>query len=85
MSSQQLETDERGNVILKPVKGWTTRSLAGMAILLAIDYAENPAEIESGGKSIQLALTVPQCIELAQALSRGANAILGMSSPDRPN
>ena len=61
-----LKTDEIGDIVLCPVVGWATAIMADSAILLAIDYAEAPEEIETGGKSVQLVLTPPQSLELLE-------------------
>lgn len=58
--SMQLETDSKGNIVAKPVIGWTTASVAGMYVILAIRYIGTLEEIETGGKSLQLALTPQQ-------------------------
>jgi hypothetical protein len=80
--AQHLETDEKGNVMLKPVTGWTTGPVAQIAVLLAIEYVETPEELETGGrKSIQFVLTPPQCLELAEVLARQAKRLLGDSLP----
>ena len=68
--SIQLETDRNGQIIAKPVIGWTTATVAGMSVILAIRYIETLAEIETGGKSLQLALTPQQCLELSETLTR---------------
>ena len=43
---QQFETDSQGNVILKPVTGWTTAPVAGVAILLAIEYVSTRQNLQ---------------------------------------
>lgn len=78
--SAQLETDKDGNVITKPVIGWTIRSVAGVAVLLAIEYADTPLDIEMGGKSLPLVLTPPQCLELSQALAKASTQLLADQS-----
>jgi hypothetical protein len=66
---RQLEKDSNGDIITRPVTGWTTGTLAGIAVLLVLEYAESPQELETGhSKSIQLALSVQQSLELAERL-----------------
>ena len=74
--SIQLETDRNGQIIAKPVIGWTTATVAGMSVILAIRYIETLAEIETGGKSLQLALTPQQCLQLSETLNKKAKRIL---------
>jgi hypothetical protein len=65
-----LETDSNGDIITNPVIGWTTATLAGMSVFLAIHYVETPLELETeDGKSIQMILTPQQCLELAERLT----------------
>jgi hypothetical protein len=78
----QLKTDENGNIVTSPVLGWTTGTLAEMNVLLAIDYAEKPEDIQTGGKSVQLVLTPQQSLELAAKLTTLAQQIL-KPSPTR--
>ncbi len=78
-----FEKDANGMIILRPVLGWTAAPVAEIALLLQLQYAEGEADIETGGKSIQFSLTPPQCLELAEVLTRRANQILNskLSSP----
>ena len=71
-----LQKDERGNIITKPVTGWTTVPMAGIAVLLAIQYVETPQELGTLEKQIQFALMPQQCLELAEVLTRQANRVL---------
>lgn len=71
-----LELDAAGMVVTRPVLGWTTASVAEMAVILQIQYAEKPEDIGSGGKSIQLVLTPPQCLELSESLTKQSNRTL---------
>jgi hypothetical protein len=76
MSIDHLKKDEHGDVITFPVRGFTTATAEGMAILFGIDYAETPLELETGGKSILFVLTPQQALSIAQALTTAANKIL---------
>jgi len=72
-----LELDEHGNIITKPVTGWTTAVLVGSAVLLAIQYANTPEELESGqSHQIQLVLQPQLCLELAENMTKQAKRIL---------
>ena len=71
-----LETDSDGNIVSKPVMGWVIAPFAGMATILRIQYATNQAELQSGGRWIQLALTPEQSLQLAERLTTLAKKIL---------
>jgi hypothetical protein len=72
----KLRTNKDGQIATCPVLGWTTGTVGGVAILLAIDYAETPEQIQTGGKSVQLVLTPQQSLELAEKLTTLANKTL---------
>ncbi len=79
------ETDNSGTVIGKPVKGWTVTDTSRVAVLAAIQYAETPEEFDrEDSKSIHLVLTAPQCLDLADALTRAARDVLRSHSPRTP-
>ena len=44
----KLETDSSGNVIMKPLTGWNILPVAGAAVLVQMQYAETPEELERG-------------------------------------
>ena len=71
-----LETDANGLVVTRPVLGWTTATVAETAVILQIQYSERPADMNTGGKSLQFVLTPPQCLELAEVLTQKAKRIL---------
>jgi hypothetical protein len=54
---KQFETDTEGNVILKPVIGWTLTDVDAMNVLLQIRYEDGPEDIGTSGKAIQFVLT----------------------------
>jgi hypothetical protein len=73
-----LETDTKGNIIIRPVVGYTTHSIAGTSVLLAVQYVETEEGFHTGhGQVIQLGLTPRACLELAEALKSAAAGILG--------
>jgi hypothetical protein len=84
--NSSLEKDNDGNVITKPVTGWTTGTLAGIAVLLALEYADSPLELETGhSKSIQLALSAQQSLELAERLTKlGKSLLEDQSHSEKP-
>lgn len=73
----EFETDEHGDVILKPVTGWTVTHVAGVSVLAAIRYLETPEELETGeSKVVQLVMTPAMSLELAEVLTSAANKLL---------
>lgn len=79
-----LELDKEGNIVTRPVLGWTTAPVAGMAVLMKLDYAERPEDIKTGGKSLQAILTPHQALELAETLTKQARRILDAPKPVDP-
>lgn len=81
MSEPELEKDSQGNVITKPVVGWITAPMAGMAVILQMQYVDSPEQLDAGGRTkLQFVLTPQQCQELAETLTRQAARV--MNSPD---
>jgi hypothetical protein len=79
-----LDLDEKGNVITRPVLGWTTGPVAGMDVFLKLDYAENDAQLRTGGKALQCILTPQQALELAETLTKQAKRVLDAPTPTGP-
>lgn len=72
-----FELDAKGEVITKPVIGWTIASVAGMSVLLAVQYVETDEQLLAmRGQSVPLLLTPRQCLELAEELKKHASNIL---------
>lgn len=74
----QIEKDNEGNMILRPVTEWITGTVAGVAVLLGIRYSETPEDIDTG-KSVQFVLTPQQSLELAATLTKLAKRVLDPS------
>jgi len=75
----ELIKDGEGNVITKPVSGWITAPVADSSVLLALQYFDNPEQCEKWEPvQIQFLLTPPQCLELAEVLTRQAKKILSI-------
>ena len=66
--SNPFETDSTGQLVNRPVLGWTTAQVTGVVVLLRLNYAETAAEMENGGKSLQVSLTPEQARQLATML-----------------
>ena len=77
-----FETDAEGNVLLKPVTGWTTAPVEEIAVLLVIEYVSTDEELETGVRhSIQFVLTPPKALELAESLQKQAKRLLESLPP----
>jgi hypothetical protein len=81
-AKDDLEMNKDGTVKTRPVLCWTIASVAQMSVLLRIHYAETPAELKTGGRSIQVILTPGQALDLAQSLAKPATHLL--SAPSGP-
>lgn len=81
--TNDLQKDEAGNIVLKPVTGWLTAPVAEVAVMLAVQYLDDPKQRKPN--QIQLVLTTQQCIELADILKRKATGILENKSAQKPN
>jgi hypothetical protein len=73
--SNEFELDEKGNVKLQPVIGWTTAPVADMLVLLVLQYLDRLGEVGTQ-KAVQLILRPQQCLELAEVLTRQAKRVL---------
>jgi hypothetical protein len=81
-----LEKDRHGNLVVRPVTGWTIGTAFEMGVLVAIQYVENPEQLKTGnGRSIQLVLTPNQAVELAEVLKRKAAIILEGLPTQKPS
>jgi hypothetical protein len=78
--SHNFDTYPNGNIITRPFTGYTIVPVADTAILARLEYAENDDQLRAGtGKAVQLILTPPQALDLADVLTRHANRILGQN------
>lgn len=76
-----LEIDEQGNIVTRPVLGWITVPVAGMSVLLRLNYAETPEELGMGGRHLQVILTPQQALELAEILTIQGQHIFRVPAP----
>jgi hypothetical protein len=76
--SGDFKTDDNGNIVTKPVTGYTTGLVMNSAVILAIEFLSlrntDPQTVEED--SIQFVLTPAQCQELAEVLARAAMAVV---------
>jgi hypothetical protein len=77
-----LEKDQDGQIILRPVTGWTAHQVAEILALLKIEYIESPEEFEGTHKSFQICLTAQQCLQLAETLQRANASIVAKKGND---
>jgi hypothetical protein len=83
--AKAFDLDAIGQVILRPMTGYTVAPVAESAILARIEYVETQEQLKTGGKAIQLVMTPPQALALAEVLTRQANRILGLPIPNTKN
>ena len=73
----EFKTDERGNVILKPMTGWELRHVANMLLIMGLEYVDSEEELETGErKTIPLVLRPDLALEFAEKLQREASKLL---------
>ena len=78
MSLNELEHDERGNVVENPVTAWSVTTLEGETVLLTFEHSALPSELKTAndGNKIQLELTLTQALQLAASLAGVAKHML---------
>lgn len=82
-NTDDLEKDENGKIIVRPIMGFSSAPIADMSIFLKVRYAETPDQLKTEGKSIQFAMTPEQGLELASMMATQARRILDQK-PDAP-
>jgi len=81
----ELQKDENGNVVTKPITGWSVTPVAEISILLAIEYIETLEEFENDGRhQIQFVVTPHECLNLAETLTKLGKRLLGDRSSRPP-
>jgi hypothetical protein len=69
-----FQKDAAGNIVTRPLVGWTTMPVGGMALIAKLDYVTSDQMLRAGkSESVQLILTPAQCRELAALLLRMAD------------
>jgi hypothetical protein len=72
----RLKLNKRGNIIAQPVTGYELYYVAGIGVILSVDYVDNPRELKTGvTKRVQLALTPKKAQQLGESLQRVANRL----------
>lgn len=80
--AQQFDTDSAGNVILKPVTGYTTAPVAGVAVLLQVQFVNSDSELQAGASQrLQFVMTPQIAQEIGDSLRRQAARLLAPSDP----
>ncbi len=78
----ELENDSDGNVVTKPIIGWSVGTAAEVSVLLVIEYVEDLQQMESGdSRTIPFTLLPLQCLELAEALIKASKKLLESLPP----
>jgi hypothetical protein len=73
----KFDTDETGNVILKPLAGWELRHVANTLLIMGIEYVESEEELERGEhKTIAFVLRPDLAIDFAEKLKTEASKLL---------
>jgi hypothetical protein len=73
----QFETDDKGNVILRPMTGWELRHVANTLLIMGIEYVESEEELERGEhKAIAFVLRPDLAIAFAEKLKTEASKLL---------
>jgi len=79
-----MKADNEEVVQLKPLTGWKIAEVAGVAIVLSVEYAGSAEDLDREvSQEIPLVLTVEQCFELAAALKRNADLLLSGADAER--
>lgn len=68
-----FETDSKGQLVNRPVLGWTTANVTGAVVLLRLNYAETAPEMKNGGKKFQVSMRPEQARQLAAMLLEQAD------------
>lgn len=79
--SLRLKKDKDGNIVTCPITGWGITSVAGVSLILTLEYVETETQLERGERrQLQTLLTPSMALEFAEALKRAANGLLGPQS-----
>ncbi len=82
-----FDTDSTGNIISKPLIGYTSAPIAGMFVLARLEYADSENHLQaimSGTEkpgAVQLVITPDQAKELAARLNLLADHIISQKTP----
>lgn len=79
-----FDVDEKGNIVVKPLMGWDIAPAMDMAVIARLIYADKPADVGREGQTLQLILTPPQALELAEVLQRAAHRLMSAPKPGAP-
>lgn len=79
-----LQKDEQGYIICKPIKELMATAIAGTSVLLVVRYIDSPEQLQKDEfGQIQFGLTPQQCLDLANLLQKAAGKIPGDSTAQR--
>lgn len=83
-----FDSDETGNIVTRPLTGFSTMPVMDMLVLARVEYATSENHLQgimSGSQkpeAVQLAITPAQARELAARLTFLADHITGQATPD---
>jgi hypothetical protein len=82
VNAHGLVVDEKGNIIFHPMAGWISAPVAGMSVLLQIQYLQDETTDPRTPERIQFVLKPELALELADQLAKTAARILGQGRPE---
>jgi hypothetical protein len=74
-----FEYNEKGDLVTHPVLGFVAADLAEICVLLRMRYS---ADSQDTAKQIQLVLTPPQALELADLMTKYAKCVLANAADE---
>lgn len=90
MTKHPFDVDDRGNIIVHPLTGYTTSPIGnGMAIIVRLEFADDEAHMSkikadtAPPSATQLIITPGQALELSDRLRLLAHKILEQSVPPK--
>jgi hypothetical protein len=74
--TSELEQDEDGTILTRPVTDYSTHSVYGTAILLRVEYVHSQQELESTVRhQIQLVFSRQGALDVAELLKTAATRV----------
>ena len=76
-----FERNDRGDIAASPLLAFTAAPASGIAIVVRLEFARTPAQIERGGEVVQLYVTPKQARDLCEVLLRLADHVVSERAP----
>ena len=81
----EVQKDDQGNIVVKPLIGFNVAPIAGTSVFLRFLYADSLEELQREDyRGIQFVMTPPHALELAEALARLAPRLMQARKPEEP-